>query len=440
MEIGVIGGGMMGLATAFYLSREGIPVTIIEKEKEVGGLSRSDKIMKGLCWDRFYHVILSTDSDLLKFINDIGLSYDVQFKETQTGFYTDGQLHSVSNTIEFLKFKPLSFWDKIRLAIGILYSARVKNWSRLEKIYVRTWLIRVFGRRNYEKMWDPLLGSKLGTAKNQVSAAFIWATIKRLYGTRHSSTKKEMMGCVRGGYHSILQHVQDHLKKNGATILLNRTVKKIEENENGRLLVKCHNGQDFEFDKIVLTVPNPEILNICSNLPKDFQLRLEAIKYLSLICATLVLKRSLSPFYTTNLTDSGFPFTGLIEATNVIPSEVLGGSALVYLPRYMSFDDPFYNKSDKQVMSIFLNALQRIFPDLTDEEIITYKVHRERYVQPILEIGYSEKIPSMITPVKNLHIVNTTMILNSPLNNNQVIQLANRMAKVILGEDNNKQN
>jgi hypothetical protein len=37
----------------------------------------------------------------------------------------------------------------------------------------------------------------------------------------------------------------------------------------------------------------------------------------------------------------------------------------------------------------------------------------------------------MKTPLNNFYIVNTTMILNSTLNNNQVIQLAQKAADVV---------
>ena len=63
MHIGIIGGGMMGLATAHYLNKKGDQVTVLEKESEIGGLSRSVEILPGIQWDRFYQVILSTDTD-----------------------------------------------------------------------------------------------------------------------------------------------------------------------------------------------------------------------------------------------------------------------------------------------------------------------------------------------------------------------------------------
>ncbi len=424
----------MGLGTAFYLSKAGVDVTVLEKCKEIGGLCRSEEIVPGLRWDRYYHVILSTDSELLEFIDEIGLSLDVQVRETGTGFYTDGQLHSMSSTLEFLKFKPLSLWDKLRLSGGILYASKITDWKRLEKLYVKTWLTRVFGRRNYEKMWDPLLRCKLGTAKEKASAAFIWAIIKRLYGTRQTSSKRELVGCVKDGYYSILSRVRDHLEKNGASVLVDHRIDSVEPLSNGTVRIRCNGGKPLEFDRVVATIPNPGIARICPGLPHDFRLQLKSVRYLNLICLTLVLNRSLSPFYVTNITDSGLPFTGIIEATHVIPRGMLGTKALVYLPRWIPPDDSFYQTPDEDVLEMFLRALQSIIPHFSNEDIIAHRVNREPYVQPIMEVGYSEKVPPMQTPLKNFYIVNTSMILNSTLNNNQVIHLSRKMANLLLNQ------
>lgn len=431
MNIGIIGGGMMGLATAFYLNKKGHQVTILEKENEIGGLSRSAEILPGVHWDRFYHVILSTDQGLLKFIDEIGLSPDVHFRETKTGFYTDGQLHSMSTTMEFLKFKPLGLFDKLRLGAGIFYTSRLNNWKRLEKINVKTWLTRVFGRRNYEKMWEPLLRSKLGRASEQTSAAFIWATIKRYYGTRQSSSKKEMMGCVRGGYFSILNHIREYLSSNGIRIIIDCPAKNIASTNGNKIRLEAQNGPSFEFDSVIITAPHPVIKDLLPDLPAEFKSQLTAVRYLGVICVTLVLKRPLTPFYVTNLTDPDLPFTGLIEATNVMPPEILDGKTLIYLPKYMTVDDPFNEKLDEEIIDIFLKALRRMFPDFADEDIVTHTVHREPFVQPLQGIGYSEKIVPMKTPIKNVYIANTTMIQNSTLNNNEVIKLARNVANIV---------
>ena len=425
----------MGLATAYYLNKKGIQVTILEKEKEIGGLSRSVEILPGVRWDRFYHVILSTDYELLEFLEEVGLAIDANWRETKTGFYTDGKLHSMSNTTEFLKFEPLSLVDKLRLGIGILYSSKITNWRRLEKIYVKTWLIRVFGHRNYEKMWEPLLRSKLGSAKDHASAALIWAIIKRYYGTRHTSSKKELLGCVRGGYHSLLNQLCDYLSRNGTRIITNCHAESVQFQNSSRIRVQSRCGGPFKFDRVIATVPNQTIVQLIREMSTEFRSKLEAINYLSIICVTLVLKRNLTPFYVTNLTDDGFPFTGLIEASNVIPKEILGGNTLIYLPKYLPLGDPYYDKTDEEIFEIFFKALKHMFPDLLDKDIVSQSVNREPYVQPIQDICYSDKVSSIKTPLKNFYMVNTTMILNSTLNNNEVIKLARKTVDLVTNDD-----
>jgi protoporphyrinogen oxidase len=181
----------------------------------------------------------------------------------------------------------------------------------------------------------------------------------------------------------------------------------------------------------VATVSNPQIIHLWPDMPLEFRDHLKKVEYLNLVCVTLVLKQPLCPFYVTNITDAGFPFTGVIDATNVIPEGTLKGKGLVYLPRYMPSNDPFSTKSDNEILDIFITALRKIFTDLSDGQILAKRINRESHVQPIQKIDYSKDIPPIQTPLKNFFMVNTTMILNSTLNNNQVIQLSRKAANLV---------
>jgi protoporphyrinogen oxidase len=279
-----------------------------------------------------------------------------------------------------------------------------------------------------------LLRSKLGTASEKTSAAFIWATIKRYYGTRESGSKKEMMGCVRGGYFSILNKISEQLFSNGTQIFTDFAVKKIESANHGKINILLQTNSTLEFDRVIATIPNPVIKDLLPDISNGFASQLEAVRYLGVICVTLVLNKPLTPFYVTNLTDPDLPFTGLIEASNVIPEDILKGKALIYLPKYVPHGDAFYEKPDEEICYIFLQSLKRMFPNLADRDIIAHAVYREPYVQPLHEIGYSEKIPPMRTPLKKFYIANTTMIKNSTLNNNEVIKLARKAADLIAND------
>ena len=66
--------------------------------------------------------------------------------------------------------------------------------------------------------------------------------------------------------------------------------------------------------------------------------KLTKIKYQGIVCASVLMKKSLSNFYVTNITDET-PFTGIIEMSALVDKKEFGGNALVYLPKYVAPDD-----------------------------------------------------------------------------------------------------
>jgi protoporphyrinogen oxidase len=228
-EIAIVGSGFLGLTLALRLAEAGNQVTVFESASEIGGLASAWRINDDVVWDRHYHVTLLSDSFTHRIVEEIGLADEFEWVETKTGFYTEGKLVSMSNTLEFLKFPPLGLVSKFRLGGTIFYASRVRDWKALEKISVEDWLVRLSGRKTFEKMWKPLLMAKLGEAYRETSAAFIWATIQRMYAARNSGLKKEMFGYVRGGYARVLERFGGYLREKGVEIRLNSPVERVEQ-------------------------------------------------------------------------------------------------------------------------------------------------------------------------------------------------------------------
>lgn len=203
-NIAIVGSGFLGMTLAMRLADEGANVTLFESAPEIGGLASVWEI-GDLIWDKHYHVVLASDRNTRNIFEEIGLGDEFRWVETKTGFYTDGELLSMSNTMEFLAFKPLDIISKLRLGATIFYASKVKDWRRLEQLDVEKWLTRWSGKKTFEKMWKPLLKAKLGDAYTKTAASFIWATIQRMYSARNSGMKKEMFGYVRGGYARVLE-------------------------------------------------------------------------------------------------------------------------------------------------------------------------------------------------------------------------------------------
>ncbi|RPI44360.1 MAG: NAD(P)/FAD-dependent oxidoreductase [Betaproteobacteria bacterium] len=425
---GIIGGGMLGMTLAHRLARQGKRVTLLEAAGQLGGLASAWSV-GDLVWDRHYHVTLLSDAHLRKLLAELDLERDIEWTETCTGVFARGRLHSVSNTLELLRFPVLGWLDVLRLGATILWASRLKNWRRLEDITVAEWLTRWSGRGTFERFWLPLLRSKLGEAYTDTSAAFIWATIQRLYAARRSGMKKEMFGTVRGGYARVLERFAASLAADGVRLRLNAPVRRVAAAAaGGGVQVTCEDGGSEAFDHVVVTAAAPIAARLCAGLSGDEMQRLAGVRYLGIVCASVLLRQPLAGYYVTNLLDPGLPFTGVIEMSALVRSGHFGGRGLVYLPRYLAPEDPFFDMPDTAVEALFLEGLMRVYPAVRREDVLAFRISRVRHVMPLPTLGYSQRVPPTDTSVPGLHLVNSAHILNGTLNVNETVLLAERVA------------
>jgi protoporphyrinogen oxidase len=428
---GIVGGGMMGMTLAHRLSQQGHKVTLFEAASELGGLVSPWK-MNDVEWDKFYHVILLSDSRTRGILKDIDLDDKIEWVETKTGFYMNGKLYSMSDTVEFLKFPTLNLIDKFRLGLTIIVASKIKNWKRLEKTPVTVWLRRWSGKRTFNKIWLPLLRAKLGESYQRTSAVFIWATIQRLYGARRSGLKKEMFGYVPGGYKKVIGMFKEKLVSEGVTVRTNCAVKEIKTSSNGKPSIDFGNGTPQEFDEVIVTLPSGLAAKLCKGLSQDEINKLNNVEYLGVICLAVLLDKPISPFYITNITDTRFPFTGVIEMSALVDKKYLGGQSLVYLPKYVTSDDPLFNKPDDEIRNYFLDNFKKMYPWLTDDNIKFAGVARAKHVITVARLNYSEALPAIKTSMPGVSIINTSHIKDGTLNVNETIRVAETKLEEIL--------
>jgi protoporphyrinogen oxidase len=427
----IIGGGILGMTLALRLSEKGYKVTIYESAEKVGGLTSSWE-MDGVIWDKYYHVILMSDLNTRKILKEIGLQNDLNWVETKTGFYSGGKLYSMSNLVEFFKFPPINLIDKFRLGLTIFAASKIKNWEKLENIPVADWLTKWSGKRVFEKIWLPLLKAKLGDNYKNTSAAFIWATIQRMYAARRSGLKKEMFGYVTGGYEKINVRFAAHLTEIGVEIQYNSKVKTVNKHLSGKMEIVCEDSSVRFYDNVISTLSSRESIKVASQLSESEKQQHNNIKYLGVICPSVLLKRSISPYYVTNITDDWPPFTGIIEMTALIDKKETKENHLVYLPKYVNPDDELFNKNEEQLRDLFLGSLYKMYPTFADNDVTFWGVSKARLVFALPTINYSKKVPRVTTSLGNYYIINSAQIINGTLNVNETIQVAESKLEEIL--------
>jgi len=421
----VVGGGMLGMALAAKLAEAGNDVTLLERSVDLGGLAASWQV-GDVVWDRHYHVILSVDSALLTLLEDLDL--DVRWRTTRTGLYAGGELHSVSSTAEYLRLPVLGPMAKARIGLTMLAASRRRDWGPLEEMTAEQWLIRWSGTQAYQSFWRPLLRSKLGDLAEQASAAFIWAVLRRLYSARRSGAKREMLGFVPGGYAVIIDAMGEALRAAGVTMQTGAEVRSVVSDDWGVVVTTATTGP-ATFDRVVVTAAAPVAARLVPQLTDRERQRCADVAYMGIVCPSVVLDRPLGGFYTTNITDSGLPFTGVIEMSALVDD--FAGATLAYLPRYIPADDPLLGADDDAIVDQFLGGLRTMFPDLAEGSVRAARVSRVRYVLPVPTVGYSRRLPPMRTSVRGVSLVNSAHIVNGTLNVDETLRLADGALTVI---------
>ena len=117
-KVVVLGAGISGLTPAYFLSKDGFEVTVLEKKKEVGGSIETIK-EKGFLFDRGPNSGLETTPVLSKLVSELKLEDELTYanKEASVRYILrDNMLHPLPmNPAAFIKTKLFSGKAKARL-------------------------------------------------------------------------------------------------------------------------------------------------------------------------------------------------------------------------------------------------------------------------------------------------------------------------------------
>jgi len=173
----IIGGGISGLALLHYLKikyyfRNDVSITLLEKNDYLGGTIRSLS-HKEYLFETGPNGFLDSKPRTLDFIQELGLegSFVRASDDAKIRYISvNNTLHALpSNPKEFLKFKLLNPWQKLRI-LGEMIAPRGKNFK--ETAY--DFGMRRLGQRFSEIFLDPMVSGVYGgdARRTVVSAAF----------------------------------------------------------------------------------------------------------------------------------------------------------------------------------------------------------------------------------------------------------------------------
>ncbi len=431
MKIGIVGGGLMGLALGYLLSQRQVRVEVFETSPVLGGLTGPIRLADGTLVDRFYHAILPSDTYLQTLCAELGVAGQLRFRTTRTGFYHRGRIHSMNNVAEFLRFPPLGWMDRLRLGATVVAAQLVRDWRRLEEVSVEHWLVRLGGRTAFENIWRPMLRAKFdGSVFDDVPATWIWARLVRMKSARSGAAQQEGAGHLIGGYDTLTRALAARIEQNGGRVHVSCPVQEILV-EQGKVTGLRAAQQVHGFDAVAATVQAPLFKALLPGADERYRHFLDQSAYLGVVCPLLVLDRPLTGYWTVNITDDRIPFTGIIETTAYIDPQHVGGHHLVYLPKYTAPGSEWLQKTDREITEVWLANLRAMFPDFDTAHIREVIVQRDQYVEPLHALNATTLIPSVDTPIQNLYFVTSSQVYPALTNGESVSRNARRAAGLI---------
>lgn len=399
-DVVIVGAGFTGLTAAYVLSKQGKRVHVIEADETPGGLAGTFNFSDGVKVEKFYHHWFNNDVYVPELVKELGLDGDVILLPTRTGMYFNGRMWNLSTPLDLLRFKALSFMDRIRLGLLVFQVRRIKDWKTIENLSIREWLEPLCGKSVYKVVWEPLITAKFSVFAEAVNAVWMWKKLV-LRGSTRNGKGGEELAYFKGGFGRLAEELVAAIKKNGGEVSFRRRVTGVEASGTHISALITDQGA-VHGNKYLFTPAFPIIADILKNATDpQWIANLRRVQYLGNMCLVLRLKQSLSDTYWLNVNDPGFPFVGVIEHTNFDTPDNYEGTHIAYLSRYLAVEDPVWSYTDEEYLNFAMQHLKRMFPKMEPSWVVDYKVWRSKYAQPVTERNYSAYVPKQETPFEN---------------------------------------
>ena len=189
----IIGGGISGLSTAYYLAKKDQPSTIVESRPRLGGVIQTDRV-HGCTLEAGPDSFLSAKPAALELIRDLGLSGDVigSNDHLRVTFVRrngrlvplpDGLMMMVPTKILPLVTTPLLSWGtKIRMGMELLRAPK----PRAEDESVADFVREHYGQEAVDYLAEPLLSGIYGGDPTQLSVRAVlprFVELSQKYGS-----------------------------------------------------------------------------------------------------------------------------------------------------------------------------------------------------------------------------------------------------------------
>jgi len=402
-RVAVIGAGPMGLATAYHLLRAGHTVDVFEADERPGGMAAHFDL-DGLDIERFYHFICKADRTTFALLAELGIADKLRWRPTSMGLFCAGELYPWGNPLELLRFPHLDIVSKIRYGLHMFLLTRRTGWAGLDGLHADDWLRARQGERTWQLVWKKLFTLKFFEFSHDISAAWIWARVKRL-GTSRRSLMQEELGYLEGGSRTLIDTLVARIETLGGRIHLRCPSSEVRV-EAGRVTGVVAGDVFHASEAVICTIPYPLVPDLVPALPEDTKAKYRALHNIAAVCVVHKLRRGVSSHFWVNVNDDRIEVPGIVEFSNL---RHVGDVCVIYVPYYMPASHPKFRRDNESFIAESFEYLRLLNPALVDADRIASHVGRLRYAQPICPPGFLATLPPVRGVIEGLQVADTSV-------------------------------
>ncbi len=377
IHVGVIGGGLAGIAAALTLADAGVGVTVLERRPQLGGLTTSIE-RDGLSFDNGQHVFLGCCSAYREFIKRLGALEQVYLQPrldvpvlSPTGASSSitrsrlpAPLHLAS---ALARYRHLSIKERILLVRAVVALRRLDlSDPSLDTQAFGDWLRR-HGQSQHaiDRLWNLIIQPTLNVTADESSLALAAQVFRVGFLERPDGADVGWSVVPLAALHGV--NADRALRDAGATVLLNAAVDSITPRSDGGFSVRA-GSETLAFDALIVATA-PRTAAALGALPNKDQLA-ERLGVSPIVNVHLVLDRRVTDLAMAACLDSPIEF--LFDRTG--SCGVTAGQCLTIS---LSAADKYIGIGTSELVPLFLNALRELFPRARNAELVSAMVTRE---------------------------------------------------------------
>ena len=262
MRVAVVGGGYAGLAAAVELAARGVPVTVFEASKQLGGRARRVE-HRDPALDNGLHILIGAYRETLRLIRLVNPAHQAALLRSRLEWNIHGEFHFSAARLPaplhllggLLRASGLSFAE--RIAAARFLAAQRLNGFTLERDLSVERLLERHGQSEKlcRVLWRPLCVAALNTPP-AIASARVFLNVLRdsLYSAREASD----LLLARVDLSALFpEPAAAWVRRNGGEVLTARRVTAIDPVENG--FVVEADGQRQAFSHVICALPPHQV-------------------------------------------------------------------------------------------------------------------------------------------------------------------------------------